>query len=53
MGKPKELWKSLQTLGLAYVKSPLTNICLKTKDDIANFVDKKMLTFSKKFMHTS
>ena len=47
--KPKELWKSLKTLGLASLKSSLTNICLKTKDGITNFDDKKMLTFSKTF----
>ena len=52
IGKPKELWKSLKNLGLASIKSPLTNICLKTKDEVTNFDDKKMLTFSKKiFAH--
>ena len=50
IGKPKELWKSLKTLGLASIKSPLTNICLKTKDNVTNFDDKKkMLTFSNFF----
>ena len=49
IGKPKELWKSLKTLGLASIKSPLTNICLKSKNDITNFGDKKMLAFLKKF----
>ena len=47
IGKPKELFKSLKTLGLASIKSCLTNICLKTKDDVTSFNDKKMLTFSK------
>ena len=41
VGKPKELWNSLKTLGLASIKSPLINICLKTKGDITNFDDKK------------
>ena len=50
IGKPKELRKSLKTLGLASVKSPLTNICLKTKDDVTNFDDRKVLTFSKTFL---
>ena len=50
IGKPKELWKSLKTLGLASIKSPLTNICFKTKDDVTNFDDKK--TFSKTFFCT-
>ena len=47
--KPKEQWKSLKTLGLASIKSPLTSIRLKAKDDVTNFDDKKMLTFSKSF----
>ena len=41
IGKPKEFSKSLKTLGLVSIKSPLTNICLKAKDDIANFDEKK------------
>ena len=41
IGKPKELWKSLKTLGVASIKSPLRNICLKAKDYITNFDDKK------------
>ena len=49
IGKPKELRKSLKTLGLASIKSPLTNICLRTKDNVTNFDNKKMLTFSKSF----
>ena len=39
--KPKELCKSLKTLGQASIKSPLRNICLKAKDDITNFDDRK------------
>ena len=35
--------------GLASIKSPLTNICLKTKDHLTKFDDKKLLTFSKIF----
>ena len=49
IGKPKELWNSLKTLGLASIKSPLINICLKTKVDITNFDDKKNATIFKKF----
>ena len=41
IGKPKELWKSLKTLGLGSIKSPLTKIRLKAKDDISIFDDKK------------
>ena len=42
-----------KTIGLASIKSPLTNICLKTKDNVTNFDDKKMLTFSKDVLPTS
>ena len=31
IGKPKELWKSLKTLGLASIKSPLTKILMTKK----------------------
>ena len=45
--------ESLKTLGLASIKSTLTNIFLKTKDDITNFDDQnkktKKLMFSKFF----
>ena len=41
MGKPRELWKSLKTLDLSSIESPWTNICLKTKNDVTNFDDKK------------
>ena len=49
IGKPKELWNSLKTLGLASIKSPLINICLKTKVDITNFDDKKNANIFKNF----
>ena len=39
--KPKELEKSLNNLGLASIKSLLTNVCLKTKDNVTNFDNKK------------
>ena len=41
MGKPRELWKSLKTLDLSSIESPWTNICLKTKNDVTNFDEKK------------
>ena len=40
IGELKELWKSLKTLGIASIKSTLTNICLKT-NNVTNFNDKK------------
>ena len=49
IGKLKELWKSLKTLGIASIKSPFTNICLKTKDNVTNFDDKKNANILKKF----
>ena len=52
IGKPEELWKSIKTLGLASIKSPLTNICLKAKDDITNFDDKKNVNIFKNFFCT-
>ena len=51
-GKPKELWKTLKTLGLASIKSSLTNICLKAKDGITNFDDKKDANILKNFFCT-
>ena len=39
VGKPKELLKSLKTVGLASIKSLLTNIWLKTEDNVTNFDD--------------
>ena len=35
IGKPKELWKTLKTLGLPLKKAPPTKICLKTNDTIS------------------
>ena len=35
IGKPKELWKTLKTLGLPSKKAPPTKICLKTNDTIS------------------
>ena len=52
IGKPKELCKSLKTLGQASIKSPLTNICLKAKDDITNFDDRKNANIFKKIFCT-
>ena len=40
IGKPKELWKTLKTMGLPSKKCSLTKICLE-KDSITNFDDKK------------
>ena len=44
IAKPKELWKTLKTMGLPSKKGSLTKICLK-KDSITNFDDKKTQTF--------
>ena len=52
IGKPKELWKSLKTIGVASIKSPLTNICLKPKDDFTNFDNKKKANIFKTFFCT-
>ena len=50
ISKLKELWKPLKTIGLAYIKSPLTSICLNSKDNVTNFDDKKDANiFKKKF----
>ena len=40
IAKPKELWKTLKTMGLPSKKGSLTKICLE-KDSIKNFDDKK------------
>ena len=48
IGEPKELWMSLKPLGLASIKSPLTDICLKTKYDVTNFDDQKNANIFKK-----
>ena len=39
IGKPKELWKALKSLGLPSKKRSISNICLK-KDDKISFDDK-------------
>ena len=39
IGKPKELWKALKSLGLPSKKGVILNICLK-KDDKISFDDK-------------
>ena len=44
----KELLESLKTLGLASIKSPLTNITLKQRMALPILM-RKMLTFSKTF----
>ena len=49
IGKPKDLWKSLKTLGLASIKNPLKSICLKTNDNITNFDDKKNANIFEKY----
>ena len=40
IGKPKELWKALKSLGLPSKKGTISNICLK-KDDKKYFDDKR------------
>ena len=52
IGRPKELWNCLKTLDLASIKSPFTNISLKTKDNITNIDDKKRPKIFKKFTCT-
>ena len=54
MGRTKDLWKSRKTLGLASIKNPLKFV-LKQRimDNVVSFDDKKMLTFSDIFCHTS
>ena len=48
IGKPKELWKALQTLGLPSKKGTISNICLK-KDDKIYFDDKTNANAFKEF----
>ena len=48
IGKPKELWKTLKTLGLPSKKAPTTKICLKTNDTIS-FDDSTNASIFKKF----
>ena len=42
----RKLWKPLKTVGLASIKSPLTNILLKTEDGITNFDNKNANIFN-------
>ena len=43
VGKPKELWKTLKTLGLPSKKGSVTNICLE-EDNVTHFEDNKNKT---------
>ena len=52
IGKPKELWKCLKSLGLSKNKTALTNICLKSNDNVTNFDDKKNANIFKNFYST-
>ena len=48
IGKPKELWKALKSLGLPSKKATILNICLK-KDDKICFDDKTSANTFKEF----
>ena len=48
VGKPKELWKALKSLGLPSKKCSISNICLK-KDDKISFDDKTNVNTFKEF----
>ena len=48
IGKPKELWKALKSLGLPSKKGTISNICLK-KDDNICFDDKTNVNTFKEF----
>ena len=48
IGKPKELWKALKSLGLPSKKRSISNICLK-KDDKISFDDKTNANTFKEF----
>ena len=48
IGKPKELWKALKSLGLPSKKRSISNICLK-KDDKISFDDKTSANTFKEF----
>ena len=48
IGKPKELWKALKSLGLPSKKGTISNICLK-KDDKICFDDKTNANTFKEF----
>ena len=49
IGKPKELWKSLKSLGLPSKANSAATICLE-KDGILSFDPKQMLKSSKTFI---
>ena len=51
IGKPKELWKTLKTMGLPSKKGSLTKICLE-KDSITNFDDKKNANIFRNFYNS-
>ena len=51
IGKPKELWKTLKTMGLSSKKGSLTKICLE-KDSITNFDDKKNANIFRNFYNS-
>ena len=48
IGKPKELWKTLKSLGLPSKKTPSSKICLK-KEDIISFDDTTNASIFKEF----
>ena len=48
IGKPKQLWKALKSLGLPCKKGSISNICLK-KDDKTSFDDKANANIFKEF----
>ena len=48
IGKPKELWKTLKTLGLPSKKGSISKICLK-KDEKTSFDDKTNANIFKEF----
>ena len=51
IGKPKELWKTIKTVGLPSKKGSLTKICLD-KDSITNFDDKKNANIFRNFYNS-
>ena len=48
--KPKELWKTLKSMGLPSKAALLSNICLKDRNDIA-FNDTKKCSIFERFKH--
>ena len=51
IGKPKELWKTLKTMGLPSKKGSLTKISLE-EDSITNFDDKKKANIFRNFYNS-